>query len=73
MLQGNPFETELVMRERTSRVQQEVEQRGLSLATEGARKVGRWLRSVVSGLGVPSFNRATCNPLKTDNERLSST
>jgi hypothetical protein len=64
MLQGNPFETELVMHERTSRIQQEVEQRGLPLATGGVRKVGRWLRSVVSALGVPSFNPRNLQPAK---------
>jgi len=52
MLQGNPFETELVVRERTAAVRNGVDQR-LPL-TKDPRKVRDWWRRIVAALRPPS-------------------
>lgn len=56
MLQGNSFEAELVMRDRTRQVQQEIRRDGSPLMPQHVVRVQQWWRAVLSGVRLRDFN-----------------
>ncbi len=64
MLQGNPFETELVMRDRTDTVRHDMALQQPSSKGLGRRTIQRWWRSLRSTLRVPSFSPPNLEPIE---------
>ncbi len=50
MIQGNPFEAEFVVRDRTTAVRQGVARQRPSIATEGLRTQDSWWQAVASAI-----------------------
>ncbi len=57
MLQGNPFETELVARDNMMRVRQGIEPKPETFRVIAHVKVRQWGRTLVSALHVPKFDQ----------------
>jgi hypothetical protein len=63
MLQGNPFETELVMQERIRMVQQGVDPGRRSLKLKGFGKIQGWWRSFLVTLNRPRSSPRDLRPV----------
>jgi hypothetical protein len=56
MLQGNPFETELAVKDNIMRVRQGIEPKPETFGFRVRVKVRQWTRSLVSSLRIPSYD-----------------
>ena len=55
MLQGNPFETELAVKDNIMRVRQGIEPKPETFRLRARVKVQQWTRSLVSSLHTPRY------------------
>lgn len=56
MLQGNPFETELAVKENIMRVRQGIEPQPVTFRVKAHVKVRQWGRTLVSALRMPRYD-----------------
>ena len=56
MLQGNPFETELAVKDNIMRVRQGIEPKPETFSFKARVKVQQWTRSLVSSLRMPRYD-----------------
>ena len=64
MLQGNPFETELVVRDRTTHVRQNVEPSQVLHQAQGHTRMHRWWQSLLAAVHTPRHSAPNLEPLK---------
>ena len=64
MFQGNPFETELVVHDRTTHVRQDVESSQVPHQTQGYRRVRQRWQSLMAAIRTPRHSAPNLEPLK---------
>ena len=64
MLQGNPFETRLVMDEHVTSVRRDLQGQNIRFTAERVRRVQRWWQAFRSTLGFPKSSLPSLAPIE---------